>query len=603
MTTRALIAGVSGLNAHALKMDVIGNNIANINTTGYKSSTALFADLLSQTINGGTAAVSGGTGGQNPVQVGLGVTLSTVQTDFSQGSLNATGKITDMAVSGSGFFVMNNGTSTLYSRDGAFSLDTNNNLVNPANGYRVQGWSADSAGTISSLGPVGDITIPFGTSTIASATSEVSLAGNLNSGGDDGQSSIAFSGAMFTDNGGLTGGNFATSSTLLTALYDSEGNALNLEAGDTLSIGATKGAGTITTRTFTVTSSTTLSDLTQFMEHTFGITGDTQVSGSEGVMITGETATVSSSYWPTDVSVSGASVQTAGNASSGRIGIISNIGDANALTSITISGTDAGGSSTLNTAAFQKIFGPDVGNNGFTQVQAADGETSFSQIEVYDSLGQAHTVDLVFARAAANTYSFFANSDDNFLAGSRGTSVRASAGVLELQSSGAYTAFTGNSISLNLTNGATTSLDIDIDGTELTGFGTSTSINLDGQDGFPPGNLSSYTIGTTGVITGIYSNGLTRDIAQIALATFSNDEGLLLQGGNLFAPGVNAGTASIGAASQDGRGSINSGYLENSNVDLAAEFSEMILTQRGYQANARTISTADSLLAEAVNLV
>ena len=577
--TRALIAGVTGMSANALKMDVIGNNISNLNTVGYKSSKALFADLLSQTVNGGTAAVSGGTGGMNPIQVGLGVKLASIKTNFSQGSLMATGEVNDLAISGNGYFIVNNGESTLYSRDGAFSLDTNNNLVNPANGYKVQGWMADVNGNISTLGLTGDITIPFGSSTIAAATENVTLVGNLNSGGDDGVSEIAASGIMYED---VTQTTRASGSTLLTDLYDDSGNALNLEAGDTLSIGATKGAGSITSRTFTVTAATTVDDLREFMQHTFGITGDSNTSWSEGVAVSG--------------------VDTGQTA--GQLVVVSNIGDANAITAITVSGTDAdAGSLALNTTAFQNIFGPDVGNNGFTQVQAGNGETSFTQISVYDSLGQAHTVDIILARAAANTYSFFANCDDNFLAGSRGTSLRASAGILSFQTSGAYTEFTGNSIELNLTNGASTPYTITIDGSDLTGFGSTTSVNLGTQDGFPPGNLNEYTIGSTGVITGIYSNGLTRDIAQIALASFPNDSGLLAKGDNLYSPGVNAGAVDIGEALTDGRGSINSGFLENSNVDLGDEFSEMILTQRAYQANARTIKTADSLLAEAVNLV
>jgi len=574
-----MIAGVSGMRANGLKMDVIGNNIANLNTVGYKSHKALFSDLISQTMSGGTAAVLGTQGGQNPVQVGLGVQLASIASDFSQGSLMSTGKITDLAISGEGFFVLDNGSAVLYSRDGAFGLDTNNQLVNPANGYKVQGWMTDDDGVVSALGEVGDITIPFGSSMIAEPTTEISLVGNLDSSGDNGLSAISASGIMYEDN---TQTVRATGSTLLTDLYDASGNSLNLESGDYLTIGATKGAGTITTRTFTIgETGTTLDELREFMEHTFGITGDANTSHTEGVLISGTDA----------------------GETDGQLVIVSNIGDANAITEITISGTDVGGLQVLSTTAFQQIFGPDVGNNGFTEVQEGDGESSFTQTTVYDCLGQAHTVDLVFARVSENLYSFFANADDNFLAGSRGTSVRPQAGILQFTHCGANTTFSGNSLILELTNGAATPMTVDFDGSELTGYGATTSVNVGAQNGFPPGNLNSFTIGEDGLITGIYSNGLTRDIAQIALATFPNEEGLLLQGGNLYAPGVNSGVVSIGRALVDGRGSINSGYLENSNVDLAEEFSQMIITQRAYQANARTINVADALLAESVNLV
>ncbi|PJF34101.1 MAG: hypothetical protein CUN57_00425, partial [Phototrophicales bacterium] len=261
------------------------------------------------------------------------------------------------------------------------------------------------------------ITIPNGSLTIASATTTLTLEGNVNSGGDDGVPSVAYSGLMYSSST-IIDANRATASTALTSLYDANGNALNLESGDTLTVGATKGAGTITTRTFTVgTTGTTLGDFREFIQHTFGIVADSNTSYNEGVALSG----VSSG-------------QTAG-----RLIVTSNIGDANAITEITISGTDAGGSSTLNTTAFQSIFGPDVGNNGFTQSQAADGESAFSQMTVYDSTGLSHTVDLIFSRASASTYSFFAIANDNFSAGSRGTSVRSTAGTLSFSSSGAFT--------------------------------------------------------------------------------------------------------------------------------------------------------------------
>ena len=159
--SRALYAGVTGLNANAFALDVIGNNIANINTTGYKASRALFGDLLAQTISGGTASVGGGTAGINPIQVGTGVRVLGVDTDYTQGAFLTTGNVTDIAISGSGFFVLNNGTSTVYSRDGAFAVDLDGSLISPFTGYRVQGGQANVNGVINTNAEYGDITIPL----------------------------------------------------------------------------------------------------------------------------------------------------------------------------------------------------------------------------------------------------------------------------------------------------------------------------------------------------------------------------------------------------------------------------------------------------------
>jgi flagellar hook protein FlgE len=570
--SRALFAGVTGLNANAFALDVIGNNIANINTTGYKASRALFGDLLAQTISGGTASVSGGTAGINPIQVGTGVRVLGVDTDYSQGAFLTSGNVTDIAVSGSGFFVLNNGNSTVYTRDGAFAVDLDGSLISPFSGYRVQGWEADDNGNINVNSQTSDITIPLGSSTVANATSTLNLVGNLDSSGTtDGVGTTAFSGNIYA--GAATN---ATSASLLTALTDVAGNSLNLEAGDSLSVSASKGTGALVTRTFTVgTTGTTLGDFTDFMQQSFGIVSDSNTAATEQVTVSG-----------------------------GQIAIQGNIGTANAITAITISGTDAGGLSTLNTSIFNSFFAPDA-INGFTETSTASGESSFSQMVVYDSLGVGHTIDVIYSRADAdeNIWSFFAIGNDSFQAGSSGTGLVSTAGRLEFASSGAVSSFTGNSLSLELDNGATTPLSITVDGDSLTQFGTTSDVSLTEQDGFPPGVLESFTIAATGVVTGIFSNGLTKDLGQVALAEFTNEDGLIKAGDNLYQPGTNAGTPAIGAPGTGGRGSLNSGFLEQSNVDLARQFSNLIVVQRAYQASARTITAADALLAEAVNLV
>jgi len=173
-----MFSGVSGLRTHQIMMDTIGNNIANINTTGFKSSQVAFEDLLSQTITGATPPQAG-RGGTNPQQVGLGVKVASITQVFTQGALQATGRAFDLAIQGDGFFVLNDGNRDLYSRAGSFALDNNGNVVNPANGYRVQGWGADATGAINTNATIGNITIPIGMDVQPKATTEVEYTGNI----------------------------------------------------------------------------------------------------------------------------------------------------------------------------------------------------------------------------------------------------------------------------------------------------------------------------------------------------------------------------------------------------------------------------------------
>ncbi|MCF6284152.1 MAG: flagellar hook-basal body complex protein, partial [Candidatus Hydrogenedentes bacterium] len=178
---RALYTGVTGLKAQQTKLDVVANNIANINTTGYRSSRILFQDLFSQTLNGGSAPTATN-GGTNPQQIGLGVQVASIDVNHGQGSLITTGVNSDLAIQGNGFFVLSDGTTNVYTRDGSFTVNSVGVLIDPATGLRVQGFTADASGVIDAVNGVpGDITIPLGGAGIASATTEADLVGNLNS--------------------------------------------------------------------------------------------------------------------------------------------------------------------------------------------------------------------------------------------------------------------------------------------------------------------------------------------------------------------------------------------------------------------------------------
>lgn len=175
---RSMFCGVSGLTNHQLMMDVIGNNIANINTIGFKSSMVTFQDALSQTLRGATRATDE-TGGTNPIQAGLGVKLASVNTNFSQGSLLSTGNMTDLSIQGNGFFVVSDGSSSFYTRAGSFGIDSVGKLVNTSNGYVVQGWMADAAGDIDTSDVTTSITIPVGQTMNPRETERIDYKGNL----------------------------------------------------------------------------------------------------------------------------------------------------------------------------------------------------------------------------------------------------------------------------------------------------------------------------------------------------------------------------------------------------------------------------------------
>mgnify|MGYP003523903999 FL=1 len=174
---RSLYSGVSGLQNHQTRMDVIGNNISNVNTVGFKRGRVNFQDMISQQLQG-AAKPSEELGGVNPKEVGLGMTVAAIDNIFNQGNLQSTGVSTDLAIQGNGFFIMKSGDETFYTRNGAFSLDSNGTLVNPANGMRVQGWMAQDVNgeqVLTTAATPGDLVIPVGSKDPAKETNNVEV--------------------------------------------------------------------------------------------------------------------------------------------------------------------------------------------------------------------------------------------------------------------------------------------------------------------------------------------------------------------------------------------------------------------------------------------
>jgi flagellar hook protein FlgE len=386
---RSLYSGISGLRAHQAMLDVTGNNIANVNTAGFKASSTQFQDTLSQ-MTQGAGAPQAETGGTNPAQIGLGVRVAGVSTNFSQGSSQNTGRATDMMISGDGFFITSKAGQQLYTRAGAFDMDAAGRLVSPDGGI-LQGWSAAN-GAVNLGGPVGPIALSPNTTSAAVATTKASLDGNL----------------------------------------------------------------------------------------------------------------------PSDAAV-GTSVER--------------------------------------------------------------------QVKVFDAEGASRSLTLTFSRSAGGWD--VAGADAN---GAAGNSTLTFA-------NGALTS-----------GGAMTVGGITVDMSTVTGFAAMSTLTVGSQNGSEAGKLESFTLGGDGSLIGSFSNGSKQVLARVALARFTNPGGLEKAGSSTYVATANSGTAQLGAPGDAGLGTLTAGALEMSNVDLSQEFTNLIVAQRGFQANARIITTSDEVLQELTNL-
>jgi flagellar hook protein FlgE len=419
---RSMFAAISGLKNHQTFMDVVGNNIANVNTTGFKQSRVTFQDILSQTVRDASGPQNG-RGGVNPEQVGLGMLISGIDTIQSQGTLQSTGKLTDMAIQGDGYFVMSDGKQQLFTRDGSFDLGTDGSLVNPSNGLHVLGWMPDATGKINTATPPGNITIPVGSGMTGKASTSMTVTGNLDA-----------------NTASTTATPPGTPYPLSTTVYDAQGNAVPI------------------TLTFTK---------------------------------------VGPNQW---------------------------------------------------------TFAPSTTQAGLTVA------TVGSNSVVFDGSGKITTPSSTSPVSLTLT---FANT---------GTTVPSTPQTLTLDMSA------------------------------MTQLASSPSSLTGNTDGASAGTLTSFSVGQGGDITGVYSNGYKQPLGQMALASFANPDGLEKAGGNLFSTSANSGNAQIGMPATQGRGTIATGFLEGSNVDLAQQFTNMIMAERGFQANSKVITTSDEMLQDLVDL-
>lgn len=567
--TSTLFTGLSGLDVNQTRLNVVGNNIANVNTVAFKSSRALFKPQFYVTDQAGSAP-SADFGGTNPSQRGLGAVVAVIQKDFTPGAIEPTGRPTDMAIDGNGFFVVQGPDGQRFTRDGSFVLNSSNQLVTTAGSF-VQGYSADSTGKIVP-GQLQNITIPLGTSTLAEATKNASMQGNLNASG------AVTSGSSILTSEDLTTISTATApdaTTLLTDLADATAPGTPLmNAGDTFTLKGVKGSRTLPGQTFTVSPTSTVGDLMTFYNQGLGI--DTSAPTGAGIAPAGATI-------ETDPS----------NATAAKLTITGNTGADNALA--------------LASGAF-------INQNGTSPVTFADGtdaagiksdpsgESIHTSFVAYDSLGTPLSVDVTAVLESkantGNTWRFFATSPDNKQNGSV-----LGNGTLTFDADGNLKATTGDTISIDRSGtGANSPMSVKMDFSAMTQLtDRNSSLVMTKQDGSALGTLSSFSIGADGLVTGAYTNGLTRTLSQVSMATFSNPQGLDDKGGNVFASSSDSGIPLITTPLALGAGAIRSGSLELSNVDISKEFTNLIIASTGFSASSKVITTSDQLIQELLN--
>jgi len=708
--SRSVYSGVTGLRNHQTYLDVVGNNISNVNTIGFKGGRITFEEVFAVSLQGASRP-PGTAGGVNPIQLGLGSAIGSIDTLFTQGSMESSGIETDLALEGEGFFIVKQGDTRFYTRSGAFQFDSNGKLVNPNNGATVQGQLANSSGVIQSGSEITDIQLPFGQKSPASATTKVEFTGNLDAGAapngtvlktdkiyakelsghnvDGGDSDVngllaynSSSGlttimegvtantttvtisdgvdrdgdgvidaddkfnftyvatdttsnydfhslqdlvdginavfgttgqgtltAQITDTGAIqftrlssttdlvitsTNGNLqkalesannkstttltsttdqfshvATSVDLVTNLRDANGSNLGLASGDTITIsGQVGGVNVVSNNTLSITDTTTVGDFTEQVRKAYNIT-----TGSVAIESTGE------------------------------LKITGDGGTAYEISAVNIQATDATGTSRSN---FDAIF-DSTPNNWYETQSASDVEVSASAT-VYDSLGHEHILTMTFTKDV--------KTDNKWLwevgVGGNASASGGDSGYILFKSDGSMSQFVydgaANSFQFDPASGATNPVNIEISVGSAGSFSGVTQLGADSslvardQDGYPLGELDSISIDRYGYINGTFTNGVNQVMGRIMLAAFNNPSGLLRVGDNSFQPSANSGVPIFGQAVSGIQAEIISGALEQSNVDLSQEFTNMIIAQKGFQASARVITVSDQFMTEVVDL-
>ena len=544
---RSLYAGVSGLKTHQTKMDVIGNNIANVNTVAYKSASITFSELMYQTTqsaSGPNAAT--GTAGTNPKQIGLGVTSGAISTSIeTAGATQTTGNPFDLRITGDAFFMVSNGNGMNYTRDGSFYVDAAGNLAMQSTGYNVMGWGVDENGDIKK-GEVVPLRVMSAENMTypAESTSKAYLSGIIDKLDEDVTSSSGKTvNLTFYDNLGYQ----------YTAKYNIK--VLNADTGE-----------------YSLSLSDVLNEDNESVMDTYPNIGIGDVTN----------------YTYTGAAV--APLPTTLNGMTFAGGTFTVTADGSTITTADLYDAATG----FDTEKLDKIAAAyGYSTTDFLNLTFANGTGT---ITMEDMLKDPTTNATLLNGALAGTSNVTGiqttvlkySTKDGAFVGINGTTNKSFT-----LSMGGYANFSDIVTDLSTTSNVNNSGTSTIAGTkgDTDGYGTGRKL----------GEMIGVSIENSGLIYASYSNGQKRILGQIAVAEFANASGLEKEGDNLYSSTTNSGDAAIGDITTNG-GKITSGVLEMSNVDLSSEFTEMITTQRGFQANSRIITVSDTLLEELVNL-
>ncbi|MFT7004765.1 MAG: flagellar hook protein FlgE [Sulfurimonas sp.] len=703
---KSLFSGVSGLQSHQVAMDIESNNISNVNTVGFKYSRANFSDLLAQTKAIATAP-QGALGGKNPVQVGLGSTVSSKTTIFSQGSIQNSDKNTDVAIQGDGFFIVSpdGGNTYKFTRAGDFKFDAGGNFVDN-NGFITQGWLRDPVtGDVDSTAPITDINIPPGLTTPANGTKEVVLKANLNSGPLVESFSPSYSvpsvptGELPENFPAVDKNGNPIASDDLGIMFDETGKAFSLQKdqGVWASFQTSKAtaAGPVSATAplaiqfklddgslIDISSTSSGSQDINGNKFAAAINAQSAITGimasydlkTKQMTLTNDNSRTSASH---NIRIVGAdagtglsaanSVETAHKYQYDSAGAVTVPGadkkfktiadlryalerearDANGdgletdennikiivneQGKLELSNPGGGANDYGLNLKMTAIIEPGITNNAsFTKsmealnsvLPAASGGKAFSQsfnaathsssIDLFDSLGSKHTVRMEFRKTALDSTT--GSTWDMVVSVPPPATIDTTApfnekaGSIRFNNDGSLATYNPPNISFSGNNGSAPDQQVNLsfgtgnafDG--MTSFDSLSTTSGISQDGFTGGDLVGIRIDQSGTLVGSFSNGRSFGLAQIGMAKFTNNEGLSADGGNVFTQSANSGDPIIGTAATAGRGFIQAAALEASNVDLSRALTQLIIIQRGYQANGKIITTSDQLLQTLIGL-
>ena len=564
---RSLYSGVAGLKTHQTRMDVIGNNIANVNTTAYKSSSMTFSELMSQTTQKASGAnATTGVGGTNAKQIGLGVKAGAINTAITtQGSAQSTGNPFDIMITGDNFFVVSNGSENFFTRDGSFYVDGAGNLAMTSTGYNVMGWGVDETtgnikqDTVTALRIMSAAKMTYP----PEATTKANISGILDENDKD----------VTSANGKTVNLNF----------FDARGYSYTAKF-------TFKQSGGDKTNEYSM-------ELSKLLDST----------GAEIDISKLEFGNRSQQKMETKVTLNTDAYKWDGKVLKTKDGTtdVADLADIFKADGSLITPADDAAAQKQQKAldAIAKAYGYEGSTDEFLNLYITSTANKDKQLTIQDLLGNmmaGKTTDVLPADGSAITM------EGRYF---EGTTVVFNKDTGKLESVG------GSTTNLNV-NAAFSALggnfsDVTIDLSECTNYdnkGTSTigatSGDLDGLGtGRRLGDMIGVSIQKDGMIYASYDNGMTKLLGQIATAAFANASGLEKEGDNLYSATLNSGEFDgIGVDITAGGGYMSTGQLEMSNVDLSSEFTEMITTQRGFQANSRIITVSDTLLEELTNL-